>query len=92
MQNTGILMFMFVIWDKKLLLTEPSHLRATCQGVEEVKKHKTGKSHRCGSRSYASFWILEAHKNSGVSLTLQKYANSIEELNVPCNEASQIQG
>lgn len=92
MQNTSILMFMFVIWDKKLLLTEPSHLRATCQGVEEVKKHKTGKSHRCGSRSYASFWILEAHKNSGVSLPLQKYANSIEELNVPCNEASQIQG
>lgn len=92
MQNAGILMFMFVIWDKKLLLTEQSHLRTTCQGVEEVKKHKTGKSHRGGSRSYAPFWILEAHTNSGVSLTLQKYANSIEELNVPFNEPSQIKG
>lgn len=92
MQNAGILMFMFVIWDKKLLLTEPSHLRATCQGIEEVKKHKTGESHRCGARSYAPLWILEAHKNSGVSLTLQKYANSIEELNVPFNEPCQIKG
>lgn len=85
-------MFMFVIWDKKLLLTEPSHLRATCQGVEEVKKHKTGESHGCRSRSYAPFWILEAHKKSGVSLSLQKYANSIEELNVPFNVPSQTKG
>lgn len=90
MQNAGILMFMFVIWDKKLLLTEPSHLRATRQGVEEVKKHKTGKSHRCGSGSYAPFWVLEAHRKSGVSLALQKCANSIEELNVPFNECSEI--
>jgi len=43
------------------LLTEWSHLRAACQGIEEVKKHKTGKSHCCGSRSYATFWILKAH-------------------------------
>lgn len=66
-QNAGILMFVFVIWDKKLLLTEPSHLRATRQGIEEVKKHKAGKSHRCGSGSYAAFWVLESTpKNQGL--------------------------
>lgn len=61
MQNTSVLMFMLVFWNKELLLTEQSYLGAACQGIEEVKKYKTGKSHCCGSRIYATFWILKEH-------------------------------
>lgn len=71
------------------LLTERSHLRATRQGVEEVKKHKTGESHGCGSRSYDTFGILKAHvRTQG----LVKPVRSTARLNIPFSDTSHCKG
>lgn len=49
-----------------VLLTEWSHLRAAGQGIEKVKKHKTGESHGGGSRSDDTFGILKVDVKTGI--------------------------